>query len=1150
VSTDREVCELCLKNVLIGQTTILCKHCDSIFHARCITPENFEQFRDSSYCRSCMLKNEIRRYNPFFSMFDDLNPDKFYEDESAEFVESVEQQSRILENCKNYNCKKFNDLINNDRCNDFSGLFINIDGNKSNFDNFTTELHRLDHKFSVVALAETNIDSCDKDLYCLSEDYDSVYQSKIEGKKKGSGLGLYINKKYNFTLNDSLSLCNQNIEALFVNITGMERSTVIGALYRPPNGDIKKFNSELENIFNDLNALTNSDCYILGDFNINLHCLKLSPHQKFEELVITSGFTPLISTATHQHPNCAKTCIDNIFTNNVENISISGTIDLNVSNHSAVFHFSSLKPSVVNSSGKITIHYKYSKENIDQFCTDLGERLKTSLLNNADKNFESFTTAFQASVDAGCKLAVPKTTKRNTVTNPWITSGLIRSISKKDELYSNWKKSISNKLQYGDLAQKETLKAYQKTLKKTIKFAKRKYYYGAFDNCRGNSKKTWETINKLRGKAKSDIKASFFIDEKLITCRRAIAKKFNQYFISLARNLNTSAYSEIPLTSFPSFYSYFSKPCENSIYLEDCTTDEIAQIINDFANGKASDIPIVLIKASSSIISPYLAPLYNECISRGEFPEIFKCGKISPIFKKGDRENIENYRPISTLPIFGKIFEKIIYSRLYKFLSAQGILDDSQFGFRQGHSTVHAIQHSVNIIDESHKANKHVIGIFIDLSKAFDTLDHKILQEKLSNYGIRGIPHKLLSNYLSKRTQCTNFLGECSEFELIEYGVPQGSVLGPLLFLLYINDIVNCINDENCKLVLYADDTNVFVVDISKEAAIEKANIILGKINGYMKSNILHINLDKCCYIYFEPPKSYKSRTRGTCARSRPYQRKADCPKIKINGKPIKEVMSAKFLGVTIDNKLSWIPHIDTLYKKLKSATGILNRIMNNIPKDSHKSLYFSLFESHLKYCLTVYGAARKCHTEKLFRIQKHCVRILFGNREEYLDKFKTCARVREFDHQILGQEFYCKENTKPIFTGQKILAMQNIYNYQACFEVLKILKFRRPALLYETYTLSRRNHSTLLILPVKSNQFVYRSSKLWNVVVKCLFKDSGLENIKIGAFKSQLKNYLLKIQSMHDETEWYPDNFDLKHFPAFGTEVIDADNNLQWQII
>ena len=239
VSTGREVCGLCSKSVLIGQTTILCKNCDLIFHARCATLQNFEQFRDNAYCACCMLKHEIRRYNPFFSMFDGLDPDpdRFYEDESTEFVESVEKQSQILEDCKNYDHKKLNNLISNTdelRNNNLSSLFINIDGNKSNFDSLVTELHRIEHKFSVVALAETNIDSSEKDLYCLSEDYVSVYQSKIENKKKGSGLGLYINKKFNFTMNDSLSLCNQNIEALFVNISGIERTTVVGVLYRPP----------------------------------------------------------------------------------------------------------------------------------------------------------------------------------------------------------------------------------------------------------------------------------------------------------------------------------------------------------------------------------------------------------------------------------------------------------------------------------------------------------------------------------------------------------------------------------------------------------------------------------------------------------------------------------------------------------------------------------------------------------------------------------------------------------------------------------------------------------------------------------------------------------------------------------------------------
>ena len=235
-------------------------------------------------------------------MFDDINADKFYENEPQEFVESVERLSEILEDCKNYNCNKFNTMANKNKIkNNFPTLFINIDGNKSNFDSLVTELNRINHEFSVVALAETNINSSEKDLYCISDKYTSVYQSKIENKNKGSGLGLYINNKFNFTPNDSLSLCDQDIESLFVNIAGMEKPTVVGAIYRPPSGNIQRFNYELQHII--LTELTDCDAYILGDFNINLHNIQSVSHQNFEELVITSGFTPLISISTHQQPN-------------------------------------------------------------------------------------------------------------------------------------------------------------------------------------------------------------------------------------------------------------------------------------------------------------------------------------------------------------------------------------------------------------------------------------------------------------------------------------------------------------------------------------------------------------------------------------------------------------------------------------------------------------------------------------------------------------------------------------------------------------------------------------------------------------------------------------------------------------------------------
>ena len=328
--------------------------------------------------------------------------------------------------------------------------------------------------------------------------------------------------------------------------------------------------------------------------------------------------------------------------------------------------------------------------------------------------------------------------------------------------------------------------------------------------------------------------------------------------------------------------------------------------------------------------------------------------------------------------------------------------------------------------------------------------------------------------------------------------------------------------------MLYADDTNVFVIDISRDAAIEKANLLLKKINEFMKSNLLHINLSKCCFIHFEPPKIYRAGMRGTCARTRVYRRKADCPKIKIDGNVIKEVTATKFLGVVIDSKLSWVPHIEGLYKKLKSATGILNKITKCIPKENYNSLYYALFESHMNYCLTIYGAANKTHIERLFRVQKHCMRILFGDRKEYLDKFCTCARARAFGKQNLGSEFYVKESSKPIFKHLKILALPNIYNYQTCLEVLKILKFRTPTALHETYQISQRNNATLLIPPVDTNSFAFISSRMWNIVMKSLAKDSGLMDIKLGSFKKRLKSCLLEMQGKHDDIEWYPENFKL----------------------
>ena len=476
---------------------------------------------------------------------------------------------------------------------------------------------------------------------------------------------------------------------------------------------------------------------------------------------------------------------------------------------------------------------------------------------------------------------------------------------------------------------------------------------------------TKKTIREIIGtkKQKDQIPDFFKCNGQIINDCLEISNGFNNFFSQVGPKLA----SEIPPTDI-NFKSYL--PRENPINFEFSRISEIdiLKICNQLKPKLSSGVDFISNKLLKQIAPLIIVPLHyliNLSLESGYTPTEFKIAKVVPVFKGGDQHDYNNYRPISLLSSFSKLMEKIVARQLVGFLNSHNLFYKHQYGFRTNHNTSQPVLHFTDKIFNAlnQKPSAATLAIFIDLKKAFDTVDHKILLQKMEHYGIRGTSNAWFDNYLSDRKQFVSIKGIQSETVNIICGVPQGSVLGPLLFLIFINDLPNA---TEFLTLLFADDTTFQMSEVNIESLFENANLELEKASTWFKANKLTLNVKKTKFMIFTD-KNIQISLNG-------LNLKIGDTDIEQVGKNCKEKYF-KFVGIVLDDKLSWEGHIQHICKKLASANYAINTTKNFMPLKIRKTLYFSLFDSHINFGNLLWGCAANKLLSKVENLQKKCIR-------------------------------------------------------------------------------------------------------------------------------------------------------------------------------
>ena len=699
----------------------------------------------------------------------------------------------------------------------------------------------------------------------------------------------------------------------------------------------------------------------MGDFNIDL--LKTETDKathNYLELLYSYSLIPSIYKPT-RITSTSATCIDNILTNNT-NIVQSYIIVTDISDHfPTILTCNPCMPmkSQIKHNQKYVYKRKICNENINNFKQRLSKVKWKEILNNinVDDDYNMFIETFDNLYDECIPLKKCTLKKKKDPLSPWITKGLLKSINKKNRMYKCY-------IQKPSKSNLQKFKTYKNKLNMLIRKSKRMFLFQKFEKTKNNMKQTWKEINSILGSGKRHLPQCKFQSESgVVTDPQEISNKFNEFFVNVGPKLASEIHND-----GKNYYDYLHSMTSSNMYLAPVVESDITKIVNKFDSNKSAGYDSIgnhIIKTVCNEILEPLTTIFNLSISTGSVPDKLKIAKVIPIYKKENVDVFSNYRPVSLLPCFSKILERLIFDRCIDFIDANEILNDKQFGFRPKHSTSMAISQLVDKINTAVEKNETTLGIFLDLSKAFDTIDHKILLHKLEYYGFRGIVLEWFKSYLNNRKQFVYYNNCKSDMESIKCGVPQGSILGPLLFILYVNDITN--TSSILDFILFADDTTILYSNKDIKNNINTVNEELNEVSNWFKANKLSVNATKTNYMILGTSHMTSAKMQNDLS-------------ITLNDTALEKVKTTKFLGVLIDECLTWKNHIDCISKTISRNIGVMNKLKYSIPTRILHTIYCSLVLPYINYAILIWGNTCKTYLDKILKLQKWAIRMISGS--------------------------------------------------------------------------------------------------------------------------------------------------------------------------